>query len=98
MENDDLVIKKNGKKKPDVKKRDIERIPLTEEINEYFNNEVKPNLEDAWMDRSKDKIGYEINFTQYFYKFLELRNPDTIMDDIKKLDQEIEKTSNYFND
>jgi type I restriction enzyme M protein len=30
---------------------------------------VKPHVPDAWMDRSKDKVGYEINFNRYFYVF-----------------------------
>ena len=43
-------------------------------IDSYFNKEVKPYLNHSWMDRSKDKVGYEINFTKYFYEFENLRS------------------------
>lgn len=49
--------------------RDFENVPLTEDVEAYFEREVKPHVPDAWMDRSKDKIGYEINFNRYFYVF-----------------------------
>lgn len=38
-------------------------------IKEYFERDVKPHLPEAWMDENKTKIGYEINFTNYFYEF-----------------------------
>ena len=46
------------------------------------------------MDRTKDKIGYEINFTKYFYKFSELRSLELISNDLKNIDDEISKISN----
>ena len=49
--------------------RDYEMVPLKEDIHEYFNREVLPFVPDAWIDESKTKIGYEIPFTRYFYKF-----------------------------
>jgi len=58
---------KKGNPKPDGSLRDIERIPLGTDIDEYFLKEVKPHLPDSWMDRNKDSVGYEINFTEYFY-------------------------------
>jgi type I restriction enzyme M protein len=84
---------KKGNIKPDPSLRDYERIPLSENIDEYYDREVKPHLQDAWMDRSKDKIGYEMNFTKYFYKFIPLRNLEDISQDIKSLDDEINKIS-----
>ena len=92
---DDEEIKKDkkGNIKPDPKKRDYEKVKLNLDINEYFSLEVKPHLPDSWMDRSKDKIGYEINFTKYFYKFNPLRKPEEIMKDIKSLDDEINELS-----
>ena len=83
--------KKNKKKKikPDPKKRDYERVPLNQDINEYFNNEVKKYYPNSWIDRSKDKIGYEINFSKYFYKFTKLRDLEDITKEIKTLDKEI---------
>jgi len=60
---------KNGQPKSDSKKRDTENIPLNEDINSYFAEEVKPHVPDAWIDFDKTRIGYEINFTRYFYKY-----------------------------
>jgi type I restriction enzyme M protein len=52
---------------PDPALRDFESIPLKEDIDAYFQREVLPHVPDAWMDRTKDKIGYEINFNRHFY-------------------------------
>jgi type I restriction enzyme M protein len=79
---------KKGNPKPDSKKRDYERVPLLDDIDEYFKREVQPHLPDAWMDRGKDKVGYEINFTKYFYKYKPLRSLDEITADLLKLDEE----------
>jgi type I restriction enzyme M protein len=49
--------------------RDEERIPLKTDIDAYFAKEVMPYAQDAWMDRNKDKVGYEINFIKYFYEY-----------------------------
>ena len=92
-ENGDLVTNKKGKLKPDSSKRDNERVPLSSDINKYFDSEVKPHVDDAWMDRSKDKVGYEINFTKYFYKFTTLRNPENIREELFQLDKEITEIS-----
>ena len=92
-ENGDLVTNKKGELKPDSSKRDNERVRLSSDINKYFNSEVLPHLKDAWMDRSKDKVGYEINFTKYFYKFTTLRNPENIREEIFLLDKEIKEIS-----
>ncbi len=89
IKNGDINFDKKGYPKPDPSKRDSERIPLLENIDEYFIREVSCNLPDAWIDRTKDKIGYEINFTKYFYKFPKLRNLSEISNEIICLDQEI---------
>ena len=85
---EDGVVKtdKKGNPKPDTSKRDTERVSLSENVDEYYNLEVKPHLPESWIDRSKDKIGYEINFTKYFYKFQELRTLDDISKDLKSID------------
>jgi len=93
IENGKIVTDKTKKPKPDTSKRDNERVPLSESVEEYFEREVKPHLPDAWMDRSKDKIGYEINFTKYFYKFKPLRSLTDIANDLKGLDDEIKQLS-----
>ena len=91
---DNVIIRdKSGKSKPDSKKRDIERVPLTDSVRECFEREVKPHLPDAWMNRSKDKIGYEINFSKYFYKFTPLRSLEEISFDLKALDAEVNELS-----
>ena len=90
-ENGEIVTNKKGDKKSDPTKRDHEKIPLSENIDEYFDREVKPHLPDAWMDRSKDTIGYEINFTKYFYKFQPLRSIDEITADLKSVNNEIQE-------
>lgn len=93
VEDGEIVKLRNGKSKPDTSKRDQERIPLSENIDDYFDREVKPHLPDAWMDRSKDEIGYDINFTKYFYKYQPLRDLEEIITDIKAIDKEIESLS-----
>ena len=93
IENEKIKTDNKGNQKPDVSKRDYERIPLSEDVDKYLNNEVKPYLKNFWTDRSKDKIGYEINFTKYFYKLSPLRTIDEISIDLKNLDNEIEEMS-----
>jgi type I restriction enzyme M protein len=87
----DYVTDNKGKKKPDSNLRDAEKIPLNQDIKEYFEKEVKPYNSDAWMDRSKDKIGYEINFTKYFYEYIPPRPLEEIEKDIKKVTAEIQE-------
>jgi type I restriction enzyme M protein len=88
IENGKIVTNTRGKPKPDSSRRDFERIPLNEDINEFFDREVKPNLPDSWMDLKKNKIGYIINFNKYFYKFKPLRPLEEISKDLLKLDGE----------
>ena len=85
----EYVLDNKGKKQPDSNLRDSEKIPLKQDIEKYFEKEVKPYYSDAWMDRTKDKIGYEINFTQYFYKYVSPRPLEEIEADIKKVTDEI---------
>lgn len=86
-------------KKPDVNKRDTERVPLGKDIDEYFDIEVKPFLPNAWIDRTQDVVGYEINFGKIFYKYTPLRDPADILADIIELDKEISKvTKELFGD
>ena len=84
------MIGVGGKWKPDPKKRDYERVPLQDNIEEYFEREVKPHLPGAWMDRDKDKVGYEINFTKYFYKYKPLRSLGEITKELWGLEEETE--------
>nr|AQS33896.1 hypothetical protein [uncultured archaeon] len=77
-----------GKKKANPELRDFENIPLKEDIHAYFKREVLPHVPDAWIDESKTKVGYEINFTRYFYKYKPLRSLDEIKKDILALEEE----------
>lgn len=93
------VVKSKGKPKADSKLRDYENIPflrtekdgslVPQTIEEYFEREVTPHLPEAWIDSTKTKVGYEINFTKYFYEFKPLRSLAEIKADILAL----EKTS-----
>ena len=88
-ENGDIVYKKNGSMSVDASLRDTEDIPLTEDINEYFEREVLPFSSDAWVDRKKDKVGYEIPFTRLFYKYTAPEPSEVIAERIKKLEESI---------
>ena len=79
------VVLKKGKKQAIKGKTDSEIIPLTEDVEQYFDKNVLPFNEHAFMDRTKDKIGYEIPFTRIFYKFVEPRKSDDIFDEFKEL-------------
>jgi type I restriction enzyme M protein len=75
----------------DSELRDQERIPLGQDIEAYFAKEVLPYASDAWMDRSKDVIGYEISFTKYFYEYKPPRPLKDILADLEALDKEAEQ-------
>ena len=97
-ENGKYVLKK-GNKVPVKGATDTETIPLDEDIEEFFNKNVLPYNPDAYMDRSKDKIGYEIPFTRIFYKFVEPKSSDEIFKEIKELEkEEMELMKELFGD
>jgi type I restriction enzyme M protein len=73
----------------DADLRDFENVPLKEGVDAYFDREVKPHVPDAWMDRSKDKVGYEINFNRHFYVFTPPRSLNEIDVDLKAAEDEI---------
>ncbi len=97
IENGELKSDKKGNLKIDTSKRDFERIPLKDNVDVYFENEVKPHLKDAWMDRSKDKIGYEINFNKIFYKFNPPRDIEEISNSLELIEEEIRILSSEMN-
>ena len=94
----EIVKNRNGESKADSSLRDYENIPflrkdengklLPQTIKEYLEKEVKPHVPDIWIDESKTKKGYEINFTKYFYEFKHLRSLNEIKVDILKLEAE----------
>ncbi len=74
----------------DSELRDNENIPLKQDIDKYFEKEVKPYVPDAWIDDStRDKIGYEIPFTRHFYVYKPLRSLEVIDKEIRQLQKEI---------
>ena len=95
-ENGEVVRKKDGTLKPDSSLRDSERIPLSEDIEEYFNREVEPHLPESWIDFDKSRVGYEINFTKYFYQYKPLRSSEDITNDLLELEKESEKLLNQI--
>lgn len=86
-ESGEITLKK-GKPQPQKGKTDTEIIPLSDDIDEYFKKNVLPFNPLAFMDRSKDKVGYEIPFTRIFYKFVEPQKSDDIYKEIKELEAE----------
>ena len=74
---------------PDADLRDVENVPLKDDIDAYFEREVRPHVPDAWMDRSKDKVGYEINFNRHFYKYRPPRPLEVIDAELKEAEEEI---------
>ena len=83
------ILLKKGKPVADSNLKDTEDIPLKEDIQTYFEREVLPYNPDAWIDRKKDKVGYEIPFTRLFYKYTAPEPSDAIAERIKTLEESI---------
>jgi len=85
-----ILKDKKGEPLADSELTDTEQIPFAYEggIEAFFEKEVKPYTKDAWIDQKQTKIGYEISFTKYFYKPIELRSLEDITADIKALEVE----------
>ena len=81
-------ILKKGKTQPDKSKSDNEIIPLQDDKDEYMKKNVLPYNPLAYLDRSKDKVGYEVPFTRLFYKFVAPVPSDDIFAEIKELEAE----------
>lgn len=100
-EDGQVVTNKKGAPQPDAKLRDTERVPFTyngntqgdkarkNTIAAYFEAEVKPYVPDAWVDGKKIKIGYEIPFTRYFYRYTPPRPLEEIDTELQQVSQEI---------
>lgn len=69
--------------------RDFENISLKQNIDEYFETDVLPYVPDAWMDRGKDKVGYEINFNRYFFEYVPPRPLEEIDKELEEVEKEI---------
>ena len=83
------IIFKRGKPVPDTSLRDTENVPLVQDIDAYFAREVLPYAPDAWIDRSKTKVGYEIPMTRYFYEYQAPEAVEDIVARITALEQDI---------
>ena len=93
------VKDKKGKIQPDSDKRDFENVPLDQDIDKYFEREVLPYNKDAWIDKSKTKIGYEIPFTRTFYEYKQLEKAENIAARIEAHEKSLmEKLHNLFGD
>src|SRR5436309_3718745 len=96
------VTDKKGHPLPDPELRDSEDVPLKEDVNAFFEREVTPHVPEAWINRSavdpKDgqvgKVGYEINFNRYFYRYQPPRPLEDIEKDIKAVETEIAQALN----
>jgi type I restriction enzyme M protein len=92
-----ICLDKQGNPEPDTDLRDTENVPLKQDINDYFDREVLPHVTDAWIsdtvrdvrDGALGKVGYEINFNRYFYKYQPPRTLEAIEADIKEVEGEI---------
>ncbi len=92
VRNEYAVVCKDSKGniESDSSLKDTESISLKEDVYEYFEKEVKPHVNDAYIDESSiNNIGYEIPFTRHFYKYEELRSFEEIMKEVESLESEI---------
>ena len=87
----------DGKPEPDPELRDTERVPLAEDVNAFFEREVRPHVSDAWIEETKRDardgevgiVGYEINFNRYFYRYSPPRSLEDIESDIQGIEADI---------
>ena len=93
----DICLAGDGGPEPDTELRDFELVPLKEDRSDYMAREVTPFVHDAWVDQTyrdeRDgeigRVGYEINFNRYFYKYVPPRPLDVIDAELKTLEAEI---------
>ena len=83
------IVKKAGKPVADTSLRDTENVPLDEDIDRYFKREILPYAMDAWIDKKKTKVGYEIPITRYFYEYKAPEPVGSIVKRINKLEADI---------
>ncbi len=90
-ERGEILINMDGTPQADRTLREIESIPFSEEINSYIEQEILPHYNDAWVDQSKIKIGYEIPFNRYFYNFKEPKSLKEINEELRDLNNIIKE-------
>ena len=99
VRNDEAEIcrDRDGRPDPDPELRDSENVPLREDVESFFEREVKPHVPDAWIDANRRDpqdgevglVGYEINFNRYFYEYRPPRPLEEIEADIQQVEKEI---------
>ena len=89
--NADIVFDSKGNPVADSDLNDTEKVPAKQDIDEYFKREVLPYASDAWMDRTKDKLGVEFPFTRLFYVYRPLRRSEEIIKELAALDAQMDK-------
>ncbi|MEO0818245.1 MAG: class I SAM-dependent DNA methyltransferase [Pseudomonadota bacterium] len=96
-EDAEVCTDKKGNPDPDTDLRDHELVPLDQDWRDYVAREVLPFVPDAWVDESYTdaqdggvgRVGYEINFNRYFYKYVPPRPLEEIDTELKALEAEI---------
>ena len=94
----EICTDEKGNPEADPELRDTENVPLGEDVQEFFDREVEPHVPDAWInigvkdpqDGKIGRVGYEINFNRYFYKYQPPRPLEEIEADIRTLEREIQ--------
>ena len=97
-----ICRKRDGSPEPDPDLSDEERVPLTEDVQTFFEREVAPHVPDAWIDESRRDardgevgvVGYGINFNRYFYRYAPPRALEAIESDIREIEGEIVRMLN----
>jgi type I restriction enzyme M protein len=89
-DSDGEVQMEKGEVLPNSDLRDYENVPLDQDVEQYFAREVLPQVPDAWIDHSKDKVGYEIPFTHHFYVFIPPRPLAEIDAELRALESQIQ--------
>ena len=92
LDEDGKPVLKKGKLVADANLRDTENVPLKEDIDAYFEREVLPYAPDAWIDKKKTKIGYEIPMTRYFYEYQAPEKVEDIVQRISVLENDIQES------
>ena len=70
--------------------RDSESVPLNDGVHRYFLIEVKPHVEESWINLDSTKVGYELSFNKYFYRHKSLRSLEDVASDIITLERKSE--------
>ena len=89
--NGSICYDNKGNPYPNAELRDTENVPMVEDIDEYFAREVLPYAPDAWIDKTKTKVGYVIPMTRYFYEYQKPEASDDILSRIIGLEEEIKE-------